>query len=324
MSITPDDPLVFRKLDALAKAATFPIYVGTVKEGDAVVIPPGSVFANINFGGRFSRAMWDVFTPRSVEYALMRLAPLCRAIGAVEVFEMKAMAYYGLLGAWERLQKENDPAEKCVVLKDVAALVRALEVIVREDTADAAVQPAQCPEKNGEKKVCQRCGCNLFSRGYQCSKCAAEDPLDGYVCIECVAEGRDCGNSYHSIKDLTLMEFFPLVECTNILDLAVVAYKTVNTNNNKHHNIYIYIYICVQTNKQTRKERKGKEKERILRYEKKMSSNPIIWDTACNFGGYVYIAMVVPFVFNFIREQMMTGKAVRSTMTMFIFLYFVK
>ena len=264
MSITPDDPLVFRKLGALAKAAAFPIYVGTAREGDAVVIPPGSVFANINFGGRFSRAMWDVFTPRSVEYALLRLAPLCRAIGAVEVFELKAMAYYGLLRAWERLQGEGDAAAKGAVLKDVAALVRALEVVVREDTADAAAQPAQHPEKNAEKKVCQRCGCNLFSRGYQCSRCAEEDPLDGYVCIECVAEGRDCGNSCHSIKDLTLMEFFPLVECTNILDLAVVAYKTVNKK------------------KQIRA-RKKKESE-ILRYENVIIFYPIIRDTACDFS----------------------------------------
>ena len=223
-SLSPDDPLVFRKLCALAKAAAFPVHVGVVREGEAVVIPPGAVFANINFGGRFSRAMWDVFTPLAVEHALARLAPLCRAIGAAEVFEMKAMAHYGLARLWERLQRGGAAA----ALKEAAALVRALEAVVREDTAAAmaAGSPAQCPEKNAAKKVCQRCGCNLFSRGYQCVKCAESDPLDGYVCVECVAEGRDCGKSCHGMKDLELMEFFPLVECINVLDLAVVAYKT--------------------------------------------------------------------------------------------------
>lgn len=227
MSITPDDPLVFRKLSALASAATFPIYVGVAREGEAVVLPPGSVFANINFGGRFSRAVWDVFTPRSVEYALLELSPLCRAIGAAEVFEMKAMAYYGLLRTWEHLQKGASAANKDALLRDAAALIRALELEVRENTAGAAVQPAQHAEMNALKKVCQRCGCNLFSRGYQCAKCAVE-PLDGFVCIECAAEGRSCGHPSHDVRDLVLMEFFPLVECTNILDLAVVAYKSVN------------------------------------------------------------------------------------------------
>lgn len=228
MSITPDDMLALRKLKALARAATFPVYVGVVREGEAVAIPPGSVFMNLNFGGgRFSRAIWDVFTPRSVEFALMKLSPLSRELGLAEIYETKAMAYYGLLQAWEQLQKDGCAAGSAL-LQDTAALVRTLEIIVRENTASTSVaQPVQNTEKSTTKRVCQQCGCNLFSRGYQCSKCAEEDLIDGYVCIECAAEGKQCRNPRHNAKYLILMEFFPLVECTNALDLSVVAYKTV-------------------------------------------------------------------------------------------------
>ncbi|KAF8933962.1 hypothetical protein BGZ58_006030 [Dissophora ornata] len=218
--------------------ADFPIYVAEQKIGDFVMVPSMGYHQVVNLGKASIKVAWNRLTAHCLKAAVNVVLPRYREVMRPEGYRIKTIIQ-SALQAWTTLlesQSEEFPVSKenfCESYKDILTLFR---TIVEEEWVDLdALKLSEIMDEDGvvmfhkpkrltntEPAVCDFCSSDIWSRQFQCVKCAEDG--DSYdLCTRCFALGRGCR---HRSSTIEFVESFSMRSSRTLYSNAVRAWNT--------------------------------------------------------------------------------------------------